>query len=309
MLRCFCRWSTQAFDVVNFEDGSLLFGPHLFDNCPTAGAPPPTYTGITSTSRQMSVVNRGGGVVNALINKLPVELHIPGYKFCGPGTRLFERIARGDQGINPLDAACKVHDIAYSQYKDLDQRHRADKELERAAWGRLKASDSTFGEKAAALTVGSAMKIKMKFGMGHKQAFRKAVVAPAKQALKRMRRKIERGDVKDGARMALNAAKVAVKRLGGRRNVRTPRIIPIPKKGGILPLIPIFAGLSALGSLAGGAAAVAKAVKDSKVAQGQLNETERHNKAMEAIQLKGGKGLYLKPYRKGLGLYLKTKNL
>ena len=256
----------------------------------------------------MSSISRGGGIVNSLINKLPVELHLPGYNYCGPGTKLFERLARGDQGINPLDNACKVHDITYSEYQNLDQRHRADKELETTAWGRLRASDSTFGEKTAALTIASTMKLKRKLGLGHKKTFHKAVVKPAKQALKRMRRKIERGSVKDGVQMALNAAKVAIKRLGGRRNVRTPRIIPIPKKGGILPLIPIFAGLSALGSLAGGAAAVAKVVKDSRVAQGQLNETEWHNKAMEAIQLKGGKGLYLKPYRKGLGVYLKTKN-
>jgi hypothetical protein len=35
---------------------------------------------------------RGGGFVNSLINKLPFELHIPGYNFCGPGTKLEERL-------------------------------------------------------------------------------------------------------------------------------------------------------------------------------------------------------------------------
>ena len=49
----------------------------------------------------------GNGVVNSLINNLPVELHIPGYQYCGPGTKVVKRIVRGDQGINPLDAACK----------------------------------------------------------------------------------------------------------------------------------------------------------------------------------------------------------
>lgn len=47
------------------------------------------------------------GVVNTLINKLPVELHLLGYHYCGPGTRLKERLARGDLGINPWDQACK----------------------------------------------------------------------------------------------------------------------------------------------------------------------------------------------------------
>lgn len=44
------------------------------------------------------------------------------------------------------------------------------------------------------------------------------------------------------------------------RKGKQKRIIPLPKTGGILPFIPIFAGLSALGSLTGGAADVANAV-------------------------------------------------
>ena len=32
--------------------------------------------------------------VNNLINKLPVELHLPGYQFSAPGTKLQKRIAR-----------------------------------------------------------------------------------------------------------------------------------------------------------------------------------------------------------------------
>ena len=80
------------------------------------------------------------------------------------------------------------------------------------------------------------------------------------------------------------------------------RIIPIPKTGGILPLIPIFAGLSALGALSGGAAGIASAVNSAKNAQKKLDEQIRHNKAIEKISI--GKGLYLQPYKKGCGLYL-----
>lgn len=54
----------------------------------------------------------GGGLVDSILTKLPVELHIPGYQYCGPGTKLQKRLTRGDPGINPLDAACKEHDIA-----------------------------------------------------------------------------------------------------------------------------------------------------------------------------------------------------
>ncbi|KAJ8939040.1 hypothetical protein NQ318_007671 [Aromia moschata] len=79
-----------------------------------------------------------------------------------------------------------------------------------------------------------------------------------------------------------------------------PRVLPLPKTGGILPLLPIFAGLSALGTLTGGSAPVAKTVLDAKAKGKRLEETQRHNSKMEAIALgKQGSGLYLKPYKKG----------
>lgn len=110
----------------------------------------------------------------------------------------------------------------------------------------------------------------------------------------------------DAVKSALKGACEAVKNAGGKRGVQSPRILPVPSKvGGILPfLIPIFAGLSATGALAGGAAGIAKAVNDASSAKRALEESQRHNATMEAIAL--GKGLYLIPYRKGLGLCLKN---
>jgi hypothetical protein len=55
----------------------------------------------------------GRGILNILINNLPFEAHIPGYQWCGPGTNKAKRLARGDKGVNLLDAACKSHDLAY----------------------------------------------------------------------------------------------------------------------------------------------------------------------------------------------------
>src|SRR5204863_113794 len=116
---------------------------------------------------------RVGGIVSSVLNKaidlLPVELHLPGYRYCGPGTKLKERLARGDKGINKLDEACKIHDIAYSRYKDSERRRQADKELAERAWQRFKASDSSLGEKTAAWAVTTAMKAKTKLGGGHKK--------------------------------------------------------------------------------------------------------------------------------------------
>lgn len=97
---------------------------------------------------------------------MPFELHIPSYNYCGPGTKLSKRLARGDPGINPLDEACKDHDIAYSRSKDISSRHEADKVLAEKAYNRFKANDSSVGEKIAALGVAGAMKAKTKLGMG-----------------------------------------------------------------------------------------------------------------------------------------------
>ena len=114
----------------------------------------------------MLTYKKGQGFLNKVINNLPVELHIPGYQFCGPGTKLKERLARGDSGINLLDAACKQHDIAYSQNpEDLTKRHSADKILAEKARNRVFAKDSNFGEKIAALSVSNIMHIKRKMGM------------------------------------------------------------------------------------------------------------------------------------------------
>tara|TARA_Y100001963_G_scaffold113369_1_gene157017 strand:- start:31 stop:330 length:300 start_codon:yes stop_codon:yes gene_type:complete len=62
-----------------------------------------------------------------------VEYHLPGYNFCGPGTNLEERLARGDKPINELDACCMVHDIVYSQTKDKKARVAADRQLRNCA--------------------------------------------------------------------------------------------------------------------------------------------------------------------------------
>jgi len=191
-------------------------------------------------------------LLNRAINALPFELHIPGYQFCGPGTHLEKRLARGDRGINPLDAACREHDIAYSHSNDLVERHVADNILATKARKRIVARDSTLGERAAATTVWAAMKAKTKFGMGLKTKKKKKV----------------------------------------------KRILPVAKRGGIIPILPL---LGILGSLAGGAAGVAKVVNDNKAAQRQLEELKRHNRAME------GHGLYLAPYKSGQGVSTKKK--
>lgn len=320
------------------------------------------------------LVCKGEGLINSIINKLPFELHIPGYEYCGPGTKLKERLEKGQKGINPLDQGCRLHDIEYSKHKDLEGRHRADKALQKVAWQRVKADDSSFGEKAAALAVTGIMGAKRKLGMGVvvKKQQKKAAVNKRKKCTqvagkalsKNNKNQLQRhsrsrrqqrggkkisfrggflnkitkefkkqahqqhqnsGNAKELVKNAIIAARRIMKSVGGKRKIRVPRVIPVPnvaataagtKQGGIIPLIPIFAGLSALGAIAGGTSAIAKTINDAKAAQENIKENQRHNRSMEALAAsssssskKGGGALFLKPYRKGgSALYLKPYN-
>lgn len=314
---------------------------------------------------------RGKGIVNTLINKLPFELHIPSYQYCGPGTKLKKRLQRNDPGINELDRACKAHDIAYSQTNDITERNRADNILASKAWQRFKSKDASLGERAAALGVSGIMKAKSTMGSGMKVSRKKQRKSTGKKkkkkkgsgmkiSCKRRRKSIKkkgkkkrmtttttttavgsgmrfrkkkvsipkafRSAVKNAkniirthkpkslagaSQLALGAAKAAIKPLKiAKSNAinALPRIIPVPKIGGVIPLIPVFAGLSALGALMGGSAGIASAVVSANKAKKDYNELKRHNESMEAIALgknvKTGTGLYLKPYKGGLGLYL-----
>lgn len=236
---------------------------------------------------------QGGGLVNNLINNLPLELHLPGYNYCGPGTKLQKRLLRGDKGINPLDDACKEHDIAYANHFDIENRHKADLKLIDMAKRRLQSKDAKKGEKLASWVVKKIMKAKVKAGAGVKTF--KSLVSKIRAQAKKLRPKCTNTAIK---RMYLVAKKLIAKN----KLIKLPRVIPLPKTGGILPLIPIFAGLSALGALAGGAAGIAKTVNDYKSSQSNLRESERHNKVMESIAM--GRGLYIKPYKKGHGLFI-----
>lgn len=240
------------------------------------------------------LVMQGKGLLNGLIDNLPVELHLPGYNYCGPGTRLKQRLLRGDKGINELDEACKQHDIAYANHSDLNNRHKADLRLIDMAKQRLRSKDAGKGEKLASWVVSKVMKAKVKAGAGVKNF--KSLIYKIRSELK----KIKPCNKKSAIKYAYSIAK----KILSKKKFTLPRMIPLPKTGGVLPLILIFAGLSALGTLAGGAAAIAKTVNDYKAAQKTLSESERHNKVMESLSI--GKGLYIKPYKKGKGLY--TKN-
>ena len=100
-------------------------------------------------------------VLNELIDLLPFEMHVPGYRFCGPGTKLKERLQRGDVGVNPLDEACRQHDIAYAD-KNVSRR-QADRLLAEQAFSRMLAGDTLPDERTMAMMTACCMVSKITF--------------------------------------------------------------------------------------------------------------------------------------------------
>lgn len=234
-------------------------------------------------------------------------------------------MARGDKGVNGLDELCKEHDIAYATNKDSSERKEADKKLASGALKRIFSRDATFGERAASLLVTTAMKAKAglsKFGMGISNRRRQKVgkttrgkksfavlVKDAKAGIKRSKA--------NNVGNAIIAAFRAAKASKGGKSVSVPRIIKVPSiSGGVLPLIPIIAGLGAIGSLIGSASGVVRTINNIKNAKSQLEENQRHNRAMELKigsglsigRCRNGSGLYLRPHAKGKGLYLRPNS-
>ncbi|XP_026746029.1 uncharacterized protein LOC113507366 [Trichoplusia ni] len=254
-------------------------------------------------------------LLNWIINNLPFELHLPGYKYCGPGTNIIKRLRRGDKGINKLDEYCKEHDIAYHKSSNLEDRHKADLTLLNMAKERAAALDASPGEKLAARLVRNAMSMKIKTGSGLKKCNNKcsqkdttgkglknkfkSVITKTKKQIKKLKPKCKKA--------AIELAMAAARELADNSSIKLLRVIPIPRTGGVLPLIPIFAGLSAAGALAGGAAGIAKTINEFKMAKKLLAESKRHNEKMEALCI--GKGLHLKPHKDGFGIFIsKEKN-
>ncbi|KAE9522108.1 hypothetical protein AGLY_017496 [Aphis glycines] len=160
------------------------------------------------STRMRGTNKTGKGLLNTgVLNRLPFEAHVP------------------DKGVNPLDSACRKHNIAYLKCNNLDIRRKADQILGEKGQERTTGAYSSRKEKIDAHTVMNTMKAKRKI------------------AAKKKRK--------------------PNKKNGGMRFISTPR-----QTGGVIPLVPIFAGLTALGSLMSGGASVYNAIQNSKRKKG-----------------------------------------
>ena len=79
--------------------------------------------------------------------------------YCGPNTRLEERLARGDEGINRLDQVCKQHDIDYSNALSSCDKHSADQKM-------IDAIEQYPNQSLTERAIKNTIKLKKKLGLG-----------------------------------------------------------------------------------------------------------------------------------------------
>ena len=79
----------------------------------------------------------GGSIITDAVNKVVAagpEMHYRDFKYgkysyLGPGTKVAERVAKGDKGVNALDNAAMYHDQIYDKYPPGPERYKADLEF------------------------------------------------------------------------------------------------------------------------------------------------------------------------------------
>ena len=118
---------------------------------------------ICGTKKSSFVKKQTGGDLVDVISSTIGEIHLPGHNFTGPGTKLQERLERGDKPVNRVDEISKKHDIAYSKNKDKKSRHIADREMLQEL---DEITNPTTREKIERAVVKPIIKTKLKLGLG-----------------------------------------------------------------------------------------------------------------------------------------------
>ena len=127
--------------------------------------------GFIAAAGKLTQPVHGAGVFNAqkFLSKFG-KLHTrtplgKKYNYCGPGTKLKERLASSDpsyrEPINKLDAICRTHDIDYGLAKDLADKHKADDKMLRSI-SKIPWSERPWGTAAVKGIIGA----KRKLGLG-----------------------------------------------------------------------------------------------------------------------------------------------
>ncbi len=103
------------------------------------------------------------------------EWHLPGHNFTGPGTRLEERLERGDEPVNRVDALSLHHDIRYQGISRSTSEHgllnftvdyetlNADVRYIGGAIGIILSPSSSMRERVEAAFAGTLMTVKLAY--------------------------------------------------------------------------------------------------------------------------------------------------
>ena len=171
-LKCKIKTETNELTAIVFRNGV----PAVKGKCAVCGT-----LKFLITTRSAS----GGALVNSLLNKLPMpEMHLglpksvqsefrpagsfnnsAKYSYCGPFTKLQQRLNQGYKGVNKLDEACQQHDIAYATSSEVRGRNKADDVLANKASQIVMESDTPDYEKQDARLVTGIIATKSRFGM------------------------------------------------------------------------------------------------------------------------------------------------
>lgn len=124
-------------------------------------------------SGKINCAKCGRGLINSIINKLPVELHLPGHNFAGPGTQLLWGKTRLNPDLTfkewskPIDQDDEIayrHDVCFLKNKDTKTRNEVcDKNMLKQL---NEMKNPTFSEKAHRLIIKPIIWSKQKMGMG-----------------------------------------------------------------------------------------------------------------------------------------------
>ena len=134
-----------------------------------------------------------GGDIQKSTSKLPGfiwekykgEHHLPSYNYLGPNTRLDIRLDEnnqpkpGEEPINAIDQLAYINDLAYQKSDNIEDRHRADREM---IDGLKSLTNLSIPQRATRALIIKLFQAKIKLGQGSRMtesASRKTKSAPA----------------------------------------------------------------------------------------------------------------------------------
>jgi hypothetical protein len=169
LLYCFkCKSKTESENNERVKTSNGKW--RIISNCCICGCKKSSFVKETvrleAKPLQNTVQFEGGDLIDYLGEKFG-EIHLPGHNFTGPGTKLAERLERGDKPVNQIDALAKEHDISYRDSKDKPNKKKLRRQADREMLKKLdELQNLTIGEHIEKRIVKPVLKTKLFLGLG-----------------------------------------------------------------------------------------------------------------------------------------------